>query len=140
MDGAARPFERDLWVAGGVETLGSEAYDAGWLGTGAVDTLLVVYAPWCPFCQAMEAELQRLADAAKPGGAVTGLRIAKLRGDTERDFVRAHLATTSFPTILAFPVGWGGKRFVKYEEEARTAEALLAFVDAACGTARRLRD
>jgi phosphoadenylyl-sulfate reductase (thioredoxin) len=133
VDGSTRTFDRDLWpVDTGVVELSVEQYQAGALGGG--DALLVVYAPWCPFCQKMEAQLARLA-AVAPG---LGLKVAKLRGDTVREFVRANLATQSFPTLLAFPKAGGGKQFVKHATEERSAEDLLAFVNAACGSKRAL--
>lgn len=51
VDGAARAFERDLWVAGGVEALTPDDYaqhgaSAGGGAAGGEDVLLVVYAPW----------------------------------------------------------------------------------------------
>lgn len=86
----------------------------------------------------MEAQLQRLADAAPRLAGPRRLRLRKLRGDTARDFVRASLATQAFPTILAFPAAGGGRAFVKHASEERSAEALLAFVNGACATARSL--
>jgi len=129
-DSAQRTFERDLWPEGqsAVIALSAERWAAEAAAGAAtsqvdwiVDTLLVVYAPWCPFCQKMEAELEKLAAMG-----VAGLRVSKLRGDEHRDFVKASLATNSFPTILAFPAGAGG-RFVKHGSEERSAEALLQF-------------
>ena len=107
-----------------------EQYEAGALrGT---DTLLVVYAPWCPFCQRMEPEFARLAAAAPPG-----LRLAKLRGDTVRDFARGRLGVQSFPTVLALRGGAGEPK--KYESEERGAEQLLKFANAAMGAAHAMR-
>ena len=138
-DGATRTFERDLWPAGSrVE----EVPPAPWAAAasapppaplgGAADVLLVVYAPWCPFCQKMEPALEELAlaAAAAPAGS-RPLRVCKLRGDEHREFVRAHLQTTSFPTILLAPAGGGP--MVKYGSEERSARALLAFANAASG-------
>jgi len=133
VDPATRSFDRDLWLPeSGVRQLSVDEWRAGALR--GVDTLLVVYAPWCPFCQAMEAQLTRLAAAAP----ALGMQVAKLRGDTEREFVRTQLATASFPTILAFAGASDGLRFSKHASEERSAEQLLAFINGACGTQRTL--
>ena len=136
VDGATRSFDRDLWLADAaapVLELTQADVIAGALASGP-DTLLVVYAPWCPFCQKMEAELSRLARAAP----ALGLRVAKLRGDVCRDFARDELQVASFPTLLAFPAAKPGGKGVKHATEERSAEALLAFVNAACGSKRAL--
>jgi phosphoadenosine phosphosulfate reductase len=136
VDGATRTFERDLWLqdaAAPILEVTQADVIAGVLASGP-DTLLVVYAPWCPFCQKMEAELIRLAKAAP----AMGLRIAKLRGDVVRDFARDELQVASFPTLLAFSSAARGAKGVKHATEERSAEALLAFVNAACGSKRTL--
>ena len=133
VDGSTRTFERDLWPPStGVVELSVEQYQKGALAGS--DALVVVYAPWCPFCQKMEDSLTQVAAAA----AKQGLKVAKLRGDTVRDFVRDNLATTSFPTILAFSKAGNGRKFVKHATENRSPEDLLAFVNSACGTQRTL--
>ena len=138
-DGAERTFERDLWIAGGVAEVTQADVIAGALVSSAADTLLVVYAPWCPFCQKMEAEFQRLAAAAPAlRGGSRPLRLAKLRGDVVRDFARDALQVASFPTLLAFSAAAPGAPPRKHATEERTAEALLAFVNDACGTARAM--
>ena len=84
-------------------------------------------APWCPFCQKMEAALEAVAK-----GAPAGLAVCKLRGDEHRDFVREHLQTSSFPTILALRAGARGLgEAVKYASEAREPADLLAFAQGA---------
>merc|ERR1712060_284480 len=85
-DGKEREFERDLWlpergsiiVEATAEGLPDLLADGG--------ALLVVYAPWCPFCQAMEEGLEGAAEALS---AEDGVRTLKLRGDTIRDVVSA---------------------------------------------------
>ena len=139
VDGSTRSFERDLWEAGsGVRELtraDAEAGPAAWAGPGE-DALLVVYAPWCPFCQRMEAEYTRLAAGVAGAG---GVRLAKLRGDTVRDYVRDQLATASFPTLLAYKRGSAAGGFVKYGSEERSAEAILAWANGVFGTSRALK-
>jgi len=136
-DGATRTFERDLWRAedgSAVVPLDPAAWAAAGpagplpapLG-GAAHALLVVYAPWCPFCQKMETALEAVAK-----GAPAGLAVCKLRGDEHRDFVREHLQTSSFPTMLALRAGARGLgEAVKYASEAREPAELHAFAQGA---------
>uniref|UniRef100_A0A6T6BCM3 Thioredoxin domain-containing protein n=1 Tax=Diacronema lutheri TaxID=2081491 RepID=A0A6T6BCM3_DIALT len=117
--GAERTFERDLWPgSASVKELATmeEALAIKSKGPGAV----VVYAPWCPFCQALEAEFEKLAGA-------TGLPVYKFRGDELRDFAQSEFNTKSFPTINAIT---SEGAVVKYESEVRTVEAMAAFVKA----------
>jgi len=80
---------------------------------------MVTYAPWCQFCQAMEADYEALAKEL-------GVTVAKYRGDEERDFVAKEFAVESFPSISVFK---GGK-MTKYTSEARDTASLKAFVEA----------
>merc|ERR1719420_59464 len=90
--GAEKTFDRDLWdQSKSVQTLATEA-DVAALKASGKEAVVVVYAPWCQFCQAMESEYEKLADA-------TGLPVYKFRGDEQREFVEANLNTSSFPTI-----------------------------------------
>jgi phosphoadenosine phosphosulfate reductase len=115
--GAEKTFDRDLWdKSSSVQTLATEA-DVAALKESGKEAVVVVYAPWCQFCQAMEENFDKLADA-------TGLPVYKFRGDEQREFVEANLNTSSFPTINY--VGPDGKP-IKYESEVRTVEAMAAF-------------
>merc|ERR1711990_1332663 len=115
--GAEKTFDRDLWdKSASVQTLATEA-DVDALKASGKEAVVVVYAPWCQFCQAMEDEYEKLADA-------TGMPVYKFRGDEQREFVEANLNTSSFPTINY--VGADGKA-IKYESEVRTVEAMADF-------------
>lgn len=115
--GAEQTFDRDLWSeASKVIELSKE--DASTLKD---DSIMVVYAPWCQFCQAMEDEYEKLA------GEMDGMVVTKFRGDEEREFVSAEFDVKSFPTIL---VKKGGK-LTKYESEDRDVAALKAFATSA---------
>jgi len=115
--GAEQTFDRDLWSeASKVIELSKE--DASTLKD---DSIMVVYAPWCQFCQAMEDEYEKLA------GELDGMVVTKFRGDEEREFVSAEFDVKSFPTIL---VKKGGK-LTKYESEDRDVAALKAFATSA---------
>merc|ERR1712118_5209 len=103
--GAEKTFDRDLWDGkSSVQTLATEE-DVATLKASGKDSIVVVYAPWCQFCQSMEEEFEKLADA-------TGMPVYKFRGDEQREFVEANLNTSSFPTINY--VGADGKP-VKYD-------------------------
>merc|ERR1711918_331550 len=80
--------------------------------------LMVVYAPWCQFCQAMEADFEKM-------GGDAGVKLYKYRGDEDREFVSSSLNTQSFPTINY--VSKDGK-VTKYESEKRDVASLKAFV------------
>ena len=82
------------------------------------DAMVVVYAPWCQFCQKMEDEFDKFADVAD-------VPTYKFRGDEERAFVEANLNTNSFPTINF--ISADGK-VTKYESEVRTVDAFKEFV------------
>jgi len=115
--GAEKTFDRDLWdESKSVQTLSTEA-DVEALKASGKEAVVVVYAPWCQFCQAMEGEYEKLADA-------TGMPVYKFRGDEQREFVEANLNTSSFPTINY--VGADGTA-IKYESEVRTVEAMAGF-------------
>jgi len=116
--GAEKTFDRDLWPeSASVVALETPEAVADVKGKGE-ESLLVVYAPWCQFCQAMEPEFDKVSAAA-------GVPTYKFRGDEQREFVGAELNTKSFPTINF--IGADGTA-VKYESEDRSVEAITAFV------------
>ena len=124
VDGAIRDAERDLWETdkgSHVKLWEAPRVIEALEGTNDDNsTLLVVYAPWCKYCQAMEDAFEDLA--ASPPANVT---VAKLRGDAVRDFVEEKLMTKSFPSIYFINnVG----EYVRYESETRTPEAISAWV------------
>ncbi|GAB2298882.1 aspartic proteinase precursor [Dionaea muscipula] len=88
--------------------------------------LVVLYAPWCQFCQAMESSYLELADKLAGTG---GVKVAKFRADGEhKAFAQQELQLGSFPTILFFPKH--SSRPVKYPSEKRDVDSLMAFVNA----------
>ncbi|KAL5196666.1 hypothetical protein ABZP36_000178 [Zizania latifolia] len=92
--------------------------------------LVVLYAPWCPFCQAMEASYVELAEKLAGGGSSSssGVKVAKFRADgDQKAFAQAELQLQSFPTILLFPSRTA--RPIKYPSERRDVDSLLAFVN-----------
>ncbi|XP_057794979.1 5'-adenylylsulfate reductase 1, chloroplastic-like [Salvia miltiorrhiza] len=87
--------------------------------------LVVLYAPWCQFCQAMEGSYVELAEAL----AGLGVKVAKFRADgEEKAFAQQQLQLGSFPTIVFFPKR--SLRPIKYPSENRDVASLMAFVNA----------
>nr|AAC49562.1 PRH26 [Arabidopsis thaliana] len=86
--------------------------------------IVVLYRPWCPFCQAMEASFDELAD--KLGGS--GVKVAKFRADgDQKDFAKKELQLGSFPTILVFPKN--SSIPIKYPSEKRDVDSLTSFLN-----------
>ncbi|KAH1065952.1 hypothetical protein J1N35_030939 [Gossypium stocksii] len=87
--------------------------------------IVVLYAPWCPFCQAMEASYVELAEKL----AGSGVKVAKFRADGEqKEYSKNELQLGSFPTILFFPKH--SVKPIKYASEKRDVDSLMAFVNA----------
>ncbi|KAG9451391.1 hypothetical protein H6P81_011356 [Aristolochia fimbriata] len=85
--------------------------------------LVVLYAPWCRFCQAMEASFVEVADEL----AGSGVKVGKFRADgDQKAFAQEELQLGSFPTILFFPKH--ASKPILYPSEKRDVESLLAFV------------
>ncbi|KAJ1428729.1 Thioredoxin-like superfamily [Sesbania bispinosa] len=87
--------------------------------------LVVLYAPWCRFCQAMEESYVDLAENL----AGSGVKVGKFRADGEhKEYAKSELELGSFPTILFFPKH--SSRPIKYPSEKRDVDSLMAFVNA----------
>ncbi|OWM88776.1 5'-adenylylsulfate reductase 1, chloroplastic-like [Punica granatum] len=87
--------------------------------------LVVLYAPWCQFCQAMEGSYVELAAKLKE----SGVKVGKFRADgDEKEFAKQELLLGSFPTILFFPKH--SLKPIKYPSENRDVNSLMAFVNA----------
>lgn len=87
--------------------------------------LVVLYAPWCPYCQDMEESYVDLAEKL----AGSGVNVGKFRADGEqKEFAKHELKLGSFPTILFFPEH--SSRPIKYPSEKRDVDSLMAFVNA----------
>lgn len=125
-----RKAERDLWIDGSaVATLDKAAVEKLASGTRDKDTLLVLYAPWCPFCQALEPNFEAVAQQLA-GSHVT---VAKYQADVDKDWSKANLGLTTFPTIVMLPKNKSG--FIKYPSERRDPETLGMWVKTVAGTA-----
>lgn len=119
VDGAERTWERDLWEAGKSVVKDVEG-DLKTFKSIPEKKALVVYAPWCPFCQAMEDGYEGAAKQL----ADLGVTVAKFRGDEKRAEIKEQLGVESFPSIYA--IGADGAA-VKYDSEQRDTESLVAF-------------
>ena len=120
--GAEKTFDRDLWEAGKstVKNLDSPE-SASALKKSGKPAVVVVYAPWCQFCQKMEDEFENFA--ADMDGKIN---VYKLRGDEIRDYVASEFNTKSFPTVNVIkPDG----TTIKYDSEQRDVASFKAFVE-----------
>jgi len=122
VDGAERTWDRDLWEKDASKVKKIETTDAALeVKKGGKPSVMVVYAPWCQFSQAMEDEYEKFA--SEVGGDV---EVYSYRGDEDREFVSGELNTSSFPTVNVIkPDGTA----VKYESEVRTVDAFKEFVE-----------
>ena len=91
--------------------------------------MIVLYAPWCPFCQAMEGSF---TESAQTYGKAKNVRYSKFRADQdEKEWSKENLSLSSFPTILFFPKGREG--FVKLGGERRDVDSLQIFIESIIG-------
>jgi adenylyl-sulfate reductase (glutathione) len=111
-----------------VESLSKEQLQALAGGKRDKDTMLVLYAPWCPFCQALEPDFA--AFAAAEGGAASSLRVAKYQADVDREYSET-LGLKTYPTIIFLPKG--SDKVVKYGSDRRTVESLSMWARALRG-------
>ncbi|XP_056848804.1 5'-adenylylsulfate reductase 1, chloroplastic-like [Raphanus sativus] len=85
--------------------------------------IVVLYVPWCPFCQAMEASYDELVDKL----AGSGIKVAKFRANGgQKEFAKQGLQLGSFPMILVFPKN--SSRPIKYPSEKRDVDYLTSFL------------
>lgn len=98
--------------------------------TNSKHILMVLHAPWCSHCGAMEPEVRRLAQGLK--GESNQLSIVSLDCDAPaaRYFAKHVLGVPSLPAFCVFPKK--SRTFYKYKGETRTAESLLKFVNMVC--------
>ena len=126
---AREATDADIFVDGSVLALDRSGMDALLREkTHAETTLAVLYAPWCPFCQAMQGSFLTYAASLAPKGA----NFVKFRADgDEKEWAKENASLNSFPTILLFPKGRSG--YVKLPSERRDPESLEIFVSSIVG-------
>ncbi|KAK9810382.1 hypothetical protein WJX72_009782 [[Myrmecia] bisecta] len=108
----------DLWADGPVEALSRAQLQALADGERDKDTLVVLYAPWCQYSQAMEGAYTALAERY----AGSHVRIAKFQADTDREFAADKFGLKTFPTIVLLSKSKEG--YVKYPTERRDTDTL----------------
>lgn len=120
VDGAERTFDRDLWETGSAVKKLATPEEAMALKKSGKAAAVVVYAPWCPYSQAMEEEYEKFAKEMEGQ-----LDVYKLRGDEIREFVIKEYNTQSFPTVdVVKPDG----SVIKYQSEQRDVASFKKFV------------
>ncbi|XP_071714069.1 5'-adenylylsulfate reductase 3, chloroplastic-like [Rutidosis leptorrhynchoides] len=87
--------------------------------------IVVLYAPWCPFCQAMETSYGEFADML----VGSDVKVGKFNADgDQKAFAQQEMQLGSYPTILFFPEH--SSRPIKYPSEKRDVDSLIAFINA----------
>lgn len=89
------------------------------------DTILVLYAPWCQFCKAMEESYEALAEQMH--GRET-LRVAKFQADIERDFAAEKFGLKTFPRIVMLPQAGRSGESIPFGSERRDPETLAMWI------------
>lgn len=120
VDGAEKTFDRDLWdTSTTVQNVETED-ELTKLKNLPQSSMVVIYAPWCQYCQAMEGSFEELSKSQ----GLESFNFFKFRGDTVRDFVQTNFDTQSFPTIGFMKDG----NFQKYDSEDRSVPAFRRFI------------
>ncbi|CAF2042543.1 BnaA09g20370D [Brassica napus] len=125
VNGESKPVVEDIFKSENVVALSRQGIEnLVKLENRKEPWIVVLYAPWCPFCQAMEASYDELADKL----AGSGVKVAKFRADGEqKEFAKQELQLGSFPTILVFPKN--SPRPIKYPSEKRDVDSLTSFLN-----------
>ena len=126
---AREATEEDIFTGGAVAAMTREEIEAlNDEDVHAETTLAVLYAPWCPFCQAMQDGYEAAAERLAP----KGVKVTKFRADgDQKEWCKETLSLASFPTVLLFPKGRKG--YVKLGSERRDPDSLEIFVTSIVG-------
>lgn len=88
-------------------------------------SLVVLYAPWCSFSQAMDESYNDVAEKLAGSNVVVG----KFNADgAQKAYAKENLQLQSYPTVLFLPKN--SSQIIKYPSENREVDALLGFVQA----------
>lgn len=127
--GASQEAAEDLFQSSNVETLTKDQLEKLLDGPRDKDTLVVLYAPWCQFCKAMEPSYNALASELA-GGKV---RVAKFQADIEREFAADKFGLATFPHVAFLPAAGKAGVSIKYPSERRDQETLGMWVKTMAG-------
>jgi adenylyl-sulfate reductase (glutathione) len=83
---------------GSVEALDKATLEKLEGGDRDKDTMVVLYAPWCPFCKGLEEDYKTVA--MDIGGK--RMRVAKYNADADREYSES-LGLQTFPTLIFLP-------------------------------------
>ena len=84
--------------AGTVEALDKAGIEKLAGGDRDKDSMIVLYAPWCQFCQGFEPTYTQVASDI----ASSDLRVAKYQADIDRDYAET-LGLKTYPTLIFLP-------------------------------------
>ncbi|KAL2609886.1 hypothetical protein R1flu_028459 [Riccia fluitans] len=122
-NGSAASDVEDIFTGKNVTKLSREEIESAISKPRDKAGLVVLYAPWCRFSQAMDESFNEVADILADSPVLVG----KFRADLDqKEFAQQNLQLKTFPTILFFPKGTNA--VIKYPSENRDVDSLLAFV------------
>ncbi|KAL3678646.1 hypothetical protein R1sor_021602 [Riccia sorocarpa] len=122
-NGSAASEVEDIFTGKNVARLSREDMERSISQPRDKASLVVLYAPWCQFSQAMESSFNAVADIL----ADSPISVGKFRADLDqKEFAQQNLQLKTFPTILFLPKGTNS--LIKYPSEQRDVDSLLAFV------------
>lgn len=122
--------QEDLFKSSAVEHLSKSELESLLDGPRDKDTIVVLYAPWCRFCQAMEESYETVAADLQSNSNV---RVAKFQADIERDFAAEKFGLKTFPHVAMLPKA--NKSVVKFDSERRDVSTLSMFIKAMASSA-----
>lgn len=115
----------DLFTSGYVEHLDRQRVQELVDGPRDKDTILVLYAPWCQFCQGMEEGYEILAERMQ---GVDTLRVAKFQADVEREFAAETFGLKTFPQIVMLPRAGPPGQSITFRSERRDPDTLAMWI------------
>ena len=115
----------DLFKSGYVEHLDRQRVQELVDGPRDKDTILVLYAPWCQFCQGMEEAYEILAERMQ---GVDTLRVAKFQADVEREFAAETFGLKTFPQIVMLPRAGPPGQSITFRSERRDPDTLAMWI------------